>query len=444
MDNNSDFNSICADNLNVGFFRYELTPKPGFITVNKALVQMLGYVSKRHFLKERFEDLFSDPEDFKNITINKSIKALEISFKKKDGKAIWVALTVACVFKDNIKCLEGIIQNISTQKQNHERIAREKDFLQGLFDNIPDAVYFKDRKNRIVKVNEFYLKGTELTEKSVIGKTDFDFFPAEQAAEMFQDDNSVIETGVPIIGKVEKTLLPNGTWNQVITTKIPVYDKSGKTIGTMGTTRDMTTYASFERQRLDMVITTLEILGKALEMRDPYTFSHTRNVAHIAEEIGKALGWSEDRLLGLKLAAELHDLGKISIPLDILNKPGKLSTIEYSLIQEHVKNCYNLIKDIQFPLPLAEIVLQHHERLDGSGYPRKLKGNQILAEARILAVSDVLEAMTHHRPYRAALGIVKASEELKNGKGLKYDLDIVDVLIDLIENSNKDEFWLGT
>ena len=258
---------------------------------------------------------------------------------------------------------------------------------------------------------------------------------------MFADDNYVLQTAKPIVGKIERTVLADGTWNQVITTKIPMYDKSGKIIGTMGITRDMTAYANLEKERMGMLMNGLAVLGKALEMRDPYTFTHTRSVADISEKIGAALGWDDNRLLQMRLAAELHDLGKISIPLDILNKPGKLSDLEYSFIQEHVVKCHELIKDIAFPFPLADIIYQHHERLDGSGYPRRLKDGSILLEARILAVSDVLESMTCHRPYRQALGIDKACQELKEGSGSRYDPAIVEIVFNLIDASSGREFW---
>jgi HD-GYP domain-containing protein (c-di-GMP phosphodiesterase class II) len=134
-------------------------------------------------------------------------------------------------------------------------------------------------------------------------------------------------------------------------------------------------------------------------------------------------------------------MGKISIPFDILNKPGPLTELELSFIREHTRNCYNLIKDVDFPFPLAEIIYQHHERLDGSGYPRGLKADQILPEARILAVSDVLEAMTHHRPYRAAMSMDVACEELRLGRTTKYDPQTVDVLLKLVEKNNGKPFW---
>jgi HD-GYP domain-containing protein (c-di-GMP phosphodiesterase class II) len=143
------------------------------------------------------------------------------------------------------------------------------------------------------------------------------------------------------------------------------------------------------------------------------------------------------------LAGELHDLGKMNIPLDILNKSGKLSDIEYSLVQQHVTNSYELIKDINFPFPLAEMILQHHERLDGSGYPRGLKGEEVMTEARILAISDVLESMVSHRPYRESLGVDKACQELKDGCNSKYDLELVGVALNLIEKNDGKAFWAG-
>ncbi|MBL7151492.1 MAG: PAS domain-containing protein [Candidatus Omnitrophica bacterium] len=318
-------------------------------------------------------------------------------------------------------------------REKKETIALERDMYKELLDNIPDAIYFKDRKNRIMNANKFYVRGFGLPLEKIIGKTDFDFFPREQAEQMFADDNYVLRTARPIVGKIEKTLLHNGEWNQVITTKMPLYDdKKGAVVGTMGITRDMTAYANSEAQRFKMLMNTILVLGRAVELRDPYTFKHIRNVAIICEQIAKTIGWDEDRVLGLRLAAEMHDLGKISIPLDILNKPGKLNDPEFQLIKGHVENCCNLIKGIDFPFPFIDIISQHHERLDGSGYPKGLKGDEISTEARILAVSDVLESMISHRPYRAALGTNKALDELKEGCGIKYDKEIVSVAIDLI------------
>ena len=447
MEKNFELTSIIADNLGLGLFRYQLNPTKRFDSVNSTLLNMLDYDCRLSFFSKKFEDLFFNPNDknilFEMLKRNDRVNHFEVALKTSKNKVFWAAITASCVFtKNKTRCLEGIIQGIAYKKEVHSKLLMEKDFLQSLFDNIPDAVYFKDKNSRIIKVNKFYRQGTGLREEEIVGKTDFDFFPFEQAKNMFEDDSKVLSTGKPVVGKIERTLLPNGTWNKVITTKIPMHDKKGKIIGTMGTTRDMTGYANLEKQRLDMVISALEVLGKALEMRDPYTFSHTRHVSRIAESVAKELGWSETKCLGMKLAGELHDMGKISIPLDILNKPGKLTELESSFIKEHTINCYNLIKDIKFPFPLAEIIYQHHERLDGSGYPRALKGDAICKESRILAASDVLEAMSHHRPYRAALGIETACQELEDGKGVKYDTESVDIIQSLVERNSQKPFWI--
>ncbi|MCM8792138.1 MAG: PAS domain S-box protein [Candidatus Omnitrophica bacterium] len=443
MKNTFYLNIESADNLGVGLFKYSILPKEKFIIFNSTLPLILGYSSKVEFKKLKFSELFFNRKDnerfFSILKEKKNIRFFETLFKNKN--TLWIAITASYIAMKNGEYVEGIIEDISQHKEMQEKLILERDLMQNLLDNIPDAIYFKDRYNRIIKVNKFYTQGTGLRVEEIIGKTDFDFFPYEQARQMFEDDNYVLKTGRPIVGKIERTLLRNGSWNQVITTKVPLYDHKGKIIGTMGITRDMTSYANLEHERINMLINTITVLNKALEMRDPYTAIHTRNVAYISSKIAENLGWDENRILAVRLAAELHDLGKIGIPLEILNKSGRLNELEYSLIQQHVKNCYDLIKDINFPFSLAEIVYQHHERLDGSGYPRHLKEEQILPEARILAISDVLESITSYRPYREALGLERALEELQRGKGKKYDSKLVSIVFSLIERNNGQAFW---
>ncbi|MDD4894674.1 MAG: PAS domain S-box protein [Candidatus Omnitrophica bacterium] len=445
MKGNFYLTTTTADDLGIGLFKYSLSPPEGFIIVNSAVARLLDYASKAELEGISWQKLFLNPEDKDRFieVVNKEerVKFFEALRKSRGNKNKWVAITASRINDGKTEYLEGIIEDISSHKEMAEQLSLERDFLQGLLDNIPDAIYFKDRYSRIIKVNKFYLKGTGFGLEEIIGKTDFDFFPYLQAKAMFEDDSYVLKTGNPIIGKIERTLLANGAWNQVMTTKIPMYGRNGDIIGTMGITRDMTAYANTERERLGMLINALTVLGKALEMRDPYTFSHTRQVADIASTIAGELGWDENRILGIRLAGELHDLGKISIPLDILNKPGKLSELEYQLVQEHVKKCYDLIKDIEFPFSLAEVIYQHHERLDGSGYPRCLKEDEIMLEARILAISDVLESMTCYRPYREALGITKAHQELNEGCGSKYDPQIVGIVSRLIKENDGEVFW---
>jgi putative nucleotidyltransferase with HDIG domain len=166
-------------------------------------------------------------------------------------------------------------------------------------------------------------------------------------------------------------------------------------------------------------------------MRDPYTAGHQERVAHLACAIAGKIGLSEERVEGLRVAGLLHDVGKVSVPAEILSKPMTLTPAEFDLIKAHPQTGYEILKGIDFSWPVAEIVLEHHERLDGSGYPRGLKGEAISLEAKILAVADIVEAMSSHRPYRAALGTDKALEAITKDKGTLYDPGVVDACVEL-------------
>jgi putative nucleotidyltransferase with HDIG domain len=175
----------------------------------------------------------------------------------------------------------------------------------------------------------------------------------------------------------------------------------------------------------------VEVATLLTEMRDPYTSGHERRVAEIAVAIGAELGLDARQQEGLRVAGCLHDIGKINVPSEILAKPGKLKPAEYALIKSHPQDGYEVLKNVNFPWKIAEIVLQHHERHDGTGYPQGLRGEDILFEARVIATADVVEAMSSHRPYRAALGIGAALTEIERGRGTKFDPTIADACLRL-------------
>lgn len=177
----------------------------------------------------------------------------------------------------------------------------------------------------------------------------------------------------------------------------------------------------------------IEALSLASEFRDPYTAGHEKRVAQLACAIATEIGFEADRITGVRVSAFLHDIGKIAVPAEILSKPTALSTHEYGIIKTHPKVGFDILKNLKFPWPIAQITLQHHETLNGLGYPSGLKGEEILTEARILAVADVVEAMTNHRPYRPAFGIDKALEEITRNKGVLYDPTVVDVCLKLFK-----------
>ncbi len=174
-------------------------------------------------------------------------------------------------------------------------------------------------------------------------------------------------------------------------------------------------------------------IAATIEVRDPYTAGHQRRVADLATAIARELQLPEDQIEGLKLAGVVHDIGKIRVPAEILSKPGRLDNLEFSIIKQHPITGYDILKSINFPWPIAQIVLQHHERLDGGGYPHGLRNGEILLEARILAVADVVESMVSHRPYRAGLGMNAALEEIALNRGMKYDLSVVAACLKLFQ-----------
>jgi len=194
-------------------------------------------------------------------------------------------------------------------------------------------------------------------------------------------------------------------------------------------------YESLKKTLNDAINT----MAKIVEIKDPYTAGHQRKVADLATAIAREMKLEDTRIDQLRMAAIIHDIGKMYVPSDILSKPGKLSDIEFGLIKIHAQSGYDIVKSMDFPCSVAKTVLQHHERLDGSGYPNQIKGEDTLLEAKILAVADVIEAMAANRPYRPALGIAKALEEISKNKGKLYDPDVVDACLEIF-TSGRFEF----
>jgi putative nucleotidyltransferase with HDIG domain len=191
-----------------------------------------------------------------------------------------------------------------------------------------------------------------------------------------------------------------------------------------------------DQERLQrMMNSIIETVASISEIRDPYTAGHQERVTKLAMAIARELGLTQNQVEAVRIAALLHDIGKIGIPSEILTKPSRLNDIEFELIKNHPKIGYDILKNIEFNYPIAQIILQHHERLNGSGYPNQLKNNEILLEAKIIGVADVVEAMTSHRPYRPALSIDVALAEILKGRGILYEPEVVDVCVKLFRKN---------
>ena len=220
-----------------------------------------------------------------------------------------------------------------------------------------------------------------------------------------------------------------------------VRDERGVAIGLHGVSRDITERKkseqdlkeSFQRLRQSLQAT-VQAMAVTVEARDPYTAGHQRRAADLARAIAEEMGLSGEQIEGLYMAAKIHDIGKIAIPAEILNKPNRLTTVEFGLIKTHSQSGYDILKDIEFPWPIARMILEHHERIDGSGYPNGLAGDHLLPESRILSVADVVEAMASYRPYRPALGVKKALEEIERHAGMLYDPAAADACLGLFRS----------
>ncbi len=228
-----------------------------------------------------------------------------------------------------------------------------------------------------------------------------------------------------------------------------VHDEAGKLLESRSMVIDISARKQAEEERGHFaeqlqrsLLQAIRAIALTIEKRDPYTAGHQERVADLAVKIGREMGLDDDELEGIKLGALIHDIGKISIPAEILSRPGALEPELFSIIKTHPRSGYDIIGGIEFPWPLAEVVLQHHERMDGSGYPAGLKGDEIIIEARILAVADVVEAMASHRPYRAGLGFEKALEEVERGKGSLYDPVVVDACKKVFSDEQGMEEWV--
>ena len=329
--------------------------------------------------------------------------------------------------------------DITERKQAEENVKRAKEELQIIMDSVPAIIFYKDTEGRIVRANKTLADSLKLPIKDIVGKTTEELFPKEQAENTRKDSKEVIISGKPKTNITEPYDTPDGTrW--AITDKMPYKDKEGKITGIISLSKDITFQKRSEQrlqqtyQRLKKTMdAALDTMSRIIEAKDPYTSGHQHRVCQLAVPLAQELNLSKDKIEGIRIASLIHDIGKIGLPTEILSKPTKLTDIEFSLIKGHSQAGYDILKSIDFSYPVANIVLQHHENIDGSGYPNGIKDNEISIEAKILRIADTVEAMSSFRPYRPAKGIDKALEEISKNKGILYDPEVVDACLKLFK-----------
>ncbi len=329
----------------------------------------------------------------------------------------------------NKKDLRATIEMALLRHQMESKVKENENRVSTILNSIIDAVIVIDEAGDIDYINASAGRMLNLNREDIIGK------PIGETVRLGSDpkegDSAFFPMSMNYI-EFNNYLTAGDKRIPVDFTSTPLKLGNGKPRGAVLVVRDITQQVEYDRRIQESMDTltramygTIEAITKTVETRDPYTAGHQKKVADIAKEIAKDMGLSRDIIESVNLAGQIHDLGKIAIPSEILNKPGRINEIEFSLIKTHSAIGYEIMKNIDFPWPIADIVLQHHEKLDGTGYPNGLKGEEILIQARIIAVADVLEAMASHRPYRAALGMDAAFNELQKNSGTHFDPEVV-------------------
>jgi PAS domain S-box-containing protein len=430
------------------FDLYDLAPVSYFslnqggliVQANLAAASLLG-VARRELLKMHFSSfiVLASQDTYyrlrKKLLASDETQTTELQMTRKDGTPFWAELT-ASVAKDTEDRpeLHFVLSDISERKQ-HEQVLRDREKrFRGLIEQSLTGIY-------IVQDGLFSYANPRLEEMlgyghgALIGIRFMDLVLADDGP-VVQAADQALRSGASSSAYSVRVRRRDASVIE-IEVQGTRYTMQGDT-ATIGMAQDVTEKKRAEadiQRYLDELkaafMGAVEVATSLTELRDPYTAGHERRVGKLAAAIGTELGFDAQRTEGLLVSGYLHDIGKITIPTEILSKPGKISSIEYQMIQSHAQAGYDVLKRVKFPWPVAQMALQHHERIDGSGYPQGLKGDAILLDACIIAVADVVEAMASHRPYRPTLGIEAALAEIEQGSGKRYDAAVAQACLKL-------------
>jgi PAS domain S-box-containing protein len=377
------------------------------------------------------EEIEKSAKNIQMLLTGAAVQGTEYTLMRLDGSVFPAIVISSVIYSDGKPVgLRGAIIDITGRKRTEEALRNSEDRLHTLVQAIPDLIWMKDKDGVYLSCNTMFERFFGAREADIAGKTDYDFVNRELADSFRDHDNKAMAAEKTTSNEEWITFADDGHRAFLDTIKTPMYDNQGTLIGVLGIGRDITDRRSVERIRKALAAT-VQAIAVIVEARDPYTAGHQRRVADLARSIATEMNLPDDQIDGIRVAATIHDLGKISIPAEILSKPTKLKKTEFDLIKEHSQSGYDILKDIDFPWPIAKIVLEHHERMNGSGYPNGLTGDNILLESRIIAIADVVEAMASHRPYRPGLGIEVALEEIEKNKGIFYDDAVADACLKL-------------
>jgi PAS domain S-box-containing protein len=432
------------ENIQDGYFEVDLAGTLTFF--NESLCEIYGYpkeellgMNNRQYTdKENAKKVFDAFNEIFKTGITGSIFEYEII--RKDGVRRQIEVSASLKKDSSGKPIgfRGTARDITERKRTEEALRKSEEKYRTVLENMHDGYFEIDLAGRFTFVNDAMCRIAKSTRERLIGMSNLQYTDETTTKKLYKVFSGIYRTGEPVSEFAFEFTRIDGTRAFTELSVSLIRDAEGKPIGFRGISRDVTERKQAEKQlqqTLDSlrksIGATIQTMVSAVEMRDPYTAGHQIRTADLARAIAKEMGLPKDKIDGIRMAGSIHDIGKLSIPAEILSKPTKLTDIEFSLIKEHSRSGYEMLKDVESPWPLAQIVYQHHERMNGSGYPRNLKGDEIIIEARIMAVADVVEAMASHRPYRPGLGIDAALAEIEKNKGTHYDNTVADACLRL-------------
>ncbi|MEO5357370.1 MAG: PAS domain S-box protein [Nitrospirae bacterium YQR-1] len=411
--------------------------------VNDRVKDLYGY-SPKEALRMNLQALSAGepPYDSRNLQQIKD-QALEGTARKfqwpardRSGNFFWTEVNLKLTTINKRDCLIAIVKDIS-QRRNLEEMGKRYEFI---VNTSREFMTLINRDYVYEVINTSYGKAHGKTAVNVIGKTVREVWGRDVFVSVIKRYLDKCFSGEEVNYQAWFNFHTLGP-KFLDVTYYPYYDLSGKVTHAVVVSRDITvtkqaedTLAEASENLKKTVNGTIKAISLMIEMRDPHTAGHQRRVSDLAVEIAKVLKLSEHQTEGIRITGFLHDIGKIIVPAEILSKPTKLNDYETSIIKMHSQVGSDILQGIDFPWPVAKTVLEHHERLDGSGYPLGLKGNEISLEAKIIAVADVVESVASHRPYRAALGIIRALDEISAGRGVTFEPKVVDVCTKLFRS----------
>jgi PAS domain S-box-containing protein len=436
---------LLADNVNDVIFVLDMNLN--YTYVSPSVKYLRGYEPEEVMKQPATETMTPSSRDLVMRTLSEVIeleksghreismsRTLQLEVRRKDGTTVWTEMKFSFIRdeKQRLVGIMGVTRDITDRKRVEEELKQSEERYRSIFENAQEGIFRSTPDGKMIMANQAMVNmlGYESIEEGLSSITDMVRQHYVNPEDRDKLKEMIDEHGF-VKGYEAQLYRKNGSIIWISTTMHAVRDEKGRILYYDGISEDITNRKESAERIKKALGATVQAIAVTVETRDPYTAGHQRRVSDLAFAIATEMKLPIDMIDGIRIATAIHDLGKISVPAEILSKPTKLTAIEFSLIKTHSQCGHDILQDIEFPWPVARMVLEHHERINGSGYPNGLTGDNLLLESRILSVADVVESMASHRPYRPSLGIDAALEEIEKNRGTLYDNAVADACLRL-------------